>query len=514
MYLSLRVSVASAGLIAVATLFAGGHAQAGAVIGNSLSNPNVFLGINDAGNLNFADLNFPISNSSRVGLSYRFPDGTIRDSTSPGCFCEGWGVALTDPNGIRHAGFANEDSGSGGLTGGVFGATPISASSSLSMLNLPVSITHRYGISLVPTVFQGNVTITNEGNEKLTDLVYRRTMDWDVPPTEFTEYVSHAGVTANLVANGGNLFYASNNGFATSSPTAGPSYLSLDSVNQDFNQIGPSDQGSLFDFSFGDLDPGQSRSFNIFYGVAANLNAAKEAVIKLGADIVSLAQSTLNLGGGCPLDCPPPSGGGDATLPIGMGSPDAGLFLLRAIGLSPEPANDAPTFLFGFNSVNGVEDGFTPTTPLLPFVPADTVYEFPAPPPRRWFDPPYVSGFEYTLGSGEFLSFMLPPGFSGLTLHVDGSTFTGLTSGVEYFFAGDFAKTGVSKFIVDGIAPKVDMGVAAPFPIFLDFTPGAGTLMMKGLGATYEVPAPLPIFGLGVALGYRRRLRAIRQRMK
>ena len=50
------------------------------------------------------------------------------------------------------------------------------------------------------------------------------------PPTEFSEFVTHSGVAANLESAGGNVRYASNNGFASSNPlsaagTTGPEFI-------------------------------------------------------------------------------------------------------------------------------------------------------------------------------------------------------------------------------------------------------------------------------------------------
>ena len=107
------------------------------------------------------------------------------------------------------------------------------------------------------------------------------------------EYVTHGGVTANLVSNGGNVLYASNNGFATSDPRVGADSIwagGVDTVNTNFNKAGPADHGSVFDFSFGSLGAGQSRIFNIYYGSAANEAEARSKVAALNANVFSLGQ--------------------------------------------------------------------------------------------------------------------------------------------------------------------------------------------------------------------------------
>ncbi|MFN9933887.1 MAG: hypothetical protein ACK55R_13130 [Cyanobacteriota bacterium] len=476
--------------------------NAGAVIFNNIDSDSatVALGVNDQGHLNFEDLIFQTSNAGPTGLAYRFPDGFWRDATAPGCLCEGWGVALTDPFAGRVAGWVNRDSGNGGLLGGTFGSTGISASSLVQLAESQVSVQHLYGISLAPHVFQGNVTITNNGTSTISDLVYRRVMDWDVPPTEFNEFVTHSGVASHLEALGGNVRFASDNGFATSDPRVPAGSILGGTTNVDFDKSGPTDHGSVFDFAFGNLAPGESRTFNIFYGAAGNRAEALNAVATISPDVYSLGQSTLNSGGG---------GGG--------GGEGETLAAVTDVIAADAANDDAPTFLFAFKGVGGVEVGLTQDNPILPFVPAPGQFEFPAPTPRRWFDPPFVSRFDYSLDTGEFLSFILPSGFSGLDLVVGGTTFADLVSdGVtEYFFAGDFGLTDVTEFTIADISPSVDAADPTAFPTFLDFTPGATGLTMQARidppPPGTSVPGPLSVLGCGAAFGFSRRLR---QRIK
>ncbi len=411
----------------------------GAIIYNNtnVASATVALGVQDTGELNFSD----------YGLSYRFPGGTFRDATSPGCDCEGWGVAVTHM-GSRQAGFANRSAGSGGLTGGTFGSTTTTATSSVGLSAAPVQVTHAFGVSLAPNVFQGNVTITNVGTSTLGNVVYRRVMDWDVPPTEFSEYVTHRGVGANLVAAGGNVLFASDNGFASSDPRVAASSILSGTVNGDFVLSGPYDHGSVFDFAFGDLAAGQSRSFNIFYGAAANEAGALEALGILKPNVYSLGQSSL------------------------------------------DPTN-SPTYLFGFGGVGGTMPGATPEVPVLPFVPAPGEYVFPAPAPRLWYDPPFAIGYRYELvGGGVFTEVRAPAGYSGLTVEVPGSGSIPLPpSGVSFALAG----LAPSVFEIRGLYLDTDSdafrgGVA--FPTFLDFTGSVTELRMAAIIESSSVPAP------------------------
>jgi len=453
-------------------------AHANAVIFNNVDPAlrTLALGVNDAGHLNIIDSIFSTINGNQgaTGLARLFDDGTWRDATSPGCLCEGWGVAASTLDGGRFAGWANEASGSGGLTGGLFGSTTTTATSEINLIDIPLRVNQAYGPSLAPNAFQGNISITNTGAEVVRDVVYRRVMDWDVPPTQFNEFVSHYGVEQNLESAGGNVRFASNNGFATSNPLFDPGEIyPLGSINSNFFQKGPADHGSVFDFAFGDLNPGQSRTFNIFYGAGANLSEAQSTIAILKPDVWSFGQSST--------------------------SPDY---------ISGTPNDDSPTFLFAFGGVGGVEPGATPDVPVLPFVPAPGVFDFPAPTPRRWFDPPFVDRFDYSLGSGDFLSFILPPGFgTTIDLYVDDIltasdlTADGLT---EYFFSA-YGLSSVKAFSLRDISPLVDAADSTAFPTFLDFTPGATGLMMKSPAAS--VPGPLPALGLSAAFAFSRKLR-------
>ncbi|MFQ5589007.1 MAG: PEP-CTERM sorting domain-containing protein [Nitrospiria bacterium] len=437
---------------------------------------NTILGVNNEGHLNVrpgrdgAGLNPDSSGGTRpVGL---WRNG-IGDATSPGCLCEGWGVAVTrtdTPTGVRAAGFANESRGSGGLTGGTFGATSTTATSTINLSGAPVEVTHAYGPSLAADVFQGQVTIRNTSSgldsQRLEDVVYRRVMDWDIPPTEFREFVTHSGVAANLESAGGNVRFASDNGFASSDPRRAAGAIMSGTTNVDFIDKGPRDHGSVFDFAFGSLDPGESRVFNIFYGSAATEFQAETAIALLGADVYSLGQSNT------------------------PGGPTAGT-----------PA----TFLFAFGGVGGTALGSDPSVPILPFVPAPGHFEFPAPTPRRWFDPPFVDGFTYTLdGGATFTEVGAPPasfGFGTLTILDDtGATIGTLAPGATF----DLSSYGLTTFSLVGIDPlldEADPGFSTAFPTFLDWTGTATTLHMDSIIAAAPVSDPVPEPGTIILLG-------------
>ncbi len=323
--------------IATGALLGAGAAQAGGII----TYGETTLGVNDSGELNFFSETGP-GGDTTYGV-YR---NGIGDAISPGCACEGWGVSVQSGD-LSFSAFANQSEGSGGYSGGSFGIIGNTASSTVFMNGAPVTISHFFGPSLQADTFQVQVQITNTGGTTLQDLVYRRAMDWDVPPSPFSEYVTHGGVVANLVANGGNVLYASNNGFATSDPLVGAGVLGYDStVNTDFIKAGPADHGSVFDFSFGSLAAGETRIFNIFYGTAATEASALSKISALGANVYSLGQPAGEdpgggEGGDGEID------GGVPTAPSAPGAPVFG----DGTPIAPE------TFFFAFGGVGGVELG-------------------------------------------------------------------------------------------------------------------------------------------------------------
>lgn len=459
-----------AGVVLALSTFAS-PAYAGAVIynNNNTSLATVALGVNNEGHLNFWGGDLP-RNAGAMGLAYRFDDG-FRDATAPGCLCEGWGVAVTRSDSFRAAGFANVAAGSGGLTGGTFSSTTTRATSQIGLSDAPVVVTHAYGVSLAPNLFQGNITITNTGSTTLQDVVYRRAMDWDVPRTEFREYVTHFGVEKNLESKGGAVRFASNNGFATSDPRigAGGSYQ-----NVDFVAGGPSDHGSVFDFAFGELKAGESRTFNIYYGAAATKAGALSALDLINADVYSLGQSAGATG----------------------------------------PNDDMPTFIFAFGGVGTTERGSSPDNPILPIVDTGTgVYEFPAPIPRQWYDPPFATGFAYSLaGDGVFTKVGTATGFGDLVIELEDGTRIDIAEGTII----DFAALGLSPKSFKILGLRIDTGAEGydplrAFPTFLDFTGSPTSLFMRPILEDAAVPLPgtLLLFAPGFLLLLRSRRRAV-----
>ena len=242
--------------------------------GAVISNGTVQLGVNCVGDLN---VDGPQSSGGTPVVGLRYVP-TNSDSTSPGCACEGWGVADET---TQVTGYANESSGrSGNLTVVSFTSDADSATSVVDV-GSTFRITHDYQPSTkTPNLYTVSVTIKNT-SAAATHTRYRRVMDWDVEPTPFAEVVTlQRGNAAELV-------FTSNDGFATADPLAGPSDLGL---TGSFTDQGPDDHGALFDFDFGSLAPGESKTFSTYYGAAATENGAVAALGAVGAESYSFGQ--------------------------------------------------------------------------------------------------------------------------------------------------------------------------------------------------------------------------------
>ena len=461
-----------------------------------------FLLVNEQGHLNgfpnSLDPAFPnplpvISNPFAMGLFY---DG-VGDGTVDGCLCEGWGASANFTGaGFTSMGASVDNGGVSGLSGTVqFGATASTAFSQVSSANSLLSVTHEFGPSIAFDVFQVNVTITNNSASEIAqDIVYRRIMDWDIQPTPFDEFVTIQGVEANLEVNGGNVRRAVDNGFDAANPGFGQLTPINEPINTDFHDSGPNDHGAGFDFAFGDLAPGESRNFNIFYGATPNQAQAEAAVNTLGLDVWSFGQSN-------PLGLPYDGGPCDSpTPPAGCGDGGGGVVALSAAaGPTPaavpgeaNPVGEPATFLFGFGGVGGSQPGDTAFDPILPFAPTPgtSVFTFDNPVPGRWYDPPSVDAYSYELIGDPTAFFSLvevPPagfGFDPITLEIDGIEIATLMAGDSFdFFANGY--TDVQSFILKDISPLIDLSTAAfAFPVFLDFTGSPLQLEIEALVAS------------------------------
>ncbi|GAA2457225.1 hypothetical protein [Agromyces soli] len=258
-----------------------------------IDNGTILLAVNPTGELNTSNAAGSKAGPGDAGLDY-LP--TNNDATSPGCLCEGWGVA--DPaSGVW--GGANLDTEGPGGTNLVLESFTHTASTATSVVVIqdaearPVfRVTHQYVPSTATkNLYQVNVTIENLTGETIATVKYRRVMDWDIEPTAFSEFVTIDGGSASALA------YSSDDGFASPNPLAGPSSIRFEGNAVD---DGPADHGALFDFAFGPLGPGGSLSFVIFYGAAASEAEARAALAAVGAEAYSFGQTSSDPSGGTP----------------------------------------------------------------------------------------------------------------------------------------------------------------------------------------------------------------------
>ena len=259
-----------------------------------IDNGTVQLGVMPSGNLN-APGGTPSSGEGTEFVGLRFVP-TNADSTSPGCLCEGWGVASGSADGpgtnVGVRGFANED------RGGPYRLRVLEfsndADSALSVVEVlggesnqtPImKVTHQFEpFTGSPNLYKVDVAVENLTGEPIKDLLYRRVMDWDIEPTAFSEYATIDGDSDSEF-----LRFTSDDGFAGADPLSGPS-----SINETgfFTDSGPDDHGALFDFGFGALAPLETRTFSIFYGAAPDEASAVSAVAAAQAEVWSFGQAS------------------------------------------------------------------------------------------------------------------------------------------------------------------------------------------------------------------------------
>ena len=227
-----------------------------------ISNGTVTLGVHDSGELIVEG----------VGLTYNPTGG---EALAPGCWCEAWGVADVISATSGFVGQASSPSGTN-MSLVSFSST---ADTALSVVNVAdiFEVTHDYRPSSTPNLYQVDVRIENISDSD-TEVLYRRAMDWDVPPTEFSELVTI------ITGGAADIIFTSDNGFATGDPLtpAGSILFEGEAIDS-----GPTDHGAVFDFNFGTLAPGEAKTFTIYYGAAEDQDAASAAVGAVGAEAVS-----------------------------------------------------------------------------------------------------------------------------------------------------------------------------------------------------------------------------------
>jgi hypothetical protein len=261
-----------------------------------LNNGLVELGVNPQGDLIV---------SPGIGLTY-IPTGG--EALAPGCWCEGWGVA-DSISGV--SGKADQAQAVVNMTVQSFTVTATTAVSVVTVSNI-FQVTHDFHPSVSPNLFEATVTIKNISGATV-DVLYRRVMDWDIPPTEFHEFVTIGGLPATAV------IYSDDNGFSDADPLLVTAPIDPATVNVNFVHDGPLDHGAHFDFDFGALAPGGTVQFKIYYGAAGSETEAMAVLAQINAEVYSLGE---------PSNIIPPTG-----------EPNTFIFAFTGVGGTPIGGN-------------------------------------------------------------------------------------------------------------------------------------------------------------------------------
>lgn len=309
-----RRRAVAAAAVAVAWVAMGTAAGAQAVI----TNGTVSLGVGERGELNI-DASVPFYGG--IGVRH---NASGWDGTYAGCTCEGWGAGISGGTFDGTFSEASTTTGYTNVNNPVFTSDATTATSTVTMQAGGVDvmrITHVFApVAGTPNLYSVTVTMTNLTGETLgvgdDALRYRRAMDWDVPQPG-SEVVTLRGWPAE------NLLAMSTNGFNDNNPFS-PIVTECEvPLNTNVTDSGPCDHGAVFDFAFPALLAGESRTFTIFYGAAANLESVQTALGIVGAEVATWAFC------GTGQSIPSTLGGGTCVGPAG------------------------PTFVFGFQGVGG-----------------------------------------------------------------------------------------------------------------------------------------------------------------
>lgn len=315
-------------LAATAALLIPAAANAGAVI----SNGTIGLGVDNAGQLNIGSSIVSAGRGGGAGgtTNYGLRDiATNREATAQGCLCEGWGAAVA---GTGRTLFANNALGSSSDIVTSFSSTATTANSVAigSGSGSGLSVTHAFHPSATPLLYQVDVTITNtSGADFAGATLYRRTMDWDIEPTAFSEFSTIQGV-----AGATNVLKATDNGFCNSNALTACNQLVAGGTG-DFIDLGPTDHGANFDFSFAALAAGASQKLTIFYGAAPTEAAALGALGAVGAEVYSFGQASTDMTGGAATTFIFGfKGVGGAALPGGVPEPTSWALMIMGFGFA------------------------------------------------------------------------------------------------------------------------------------------------------------------------------------
>ena len=293
----------------------------GGIIYNSTTEADVkiALGVNPQGHLGYSAGNIA-NNASVTGIAYKFQIGDISthgdndpltstqwyDATSPGCQCEGWSAGGTDSRGRTFHGDASIDNG--GIENIEVKSFVVDETSMESVVwikdtsgNYVLEVKHVYSPAPIATdrLFEVLVTMTNISGSTIQNVRYNRTMDWDIPPTEFSEIVTIVGVDdSKASASKPRVHRSGNNGFRDPDVHSGWSWhwggsaytRSGAPMTSDMNRYGPHDHGFTVTFEFDELLCGEAHSFKTYYGAAGTRELMIDAFDDESVPLYSLGE--------------------------------------------------------------------------------------------------------------------------------------------------------------------------------------------------------------------------------
>lgn len=158
-------------------------------------------------------------------------------------------------------------------------------------------VTQEFRPSRNPRAFEVEVTLENLSSGVVQPR-YRRTVDWDIDPTPFSELVTmRHGPSTAVVASVGNGFNDPNplvpldGGVLFGAPGSGAAAGVFCAVDADFTDCGPGDLGAAVDLEFPLMLPGQQFRFWLYYGAAPTEAGALAILDELQASGGTLGQS-------------------------------------------------------------------------------------------------------------------------------------------------------------------------------------------------------------------------------
>lgn len=258
------------------------YAHAQAVL--TSANNKVRIGINTTGDLN--------AGSPYTGLAYNFSGQAgisgYQDALTPGCACEAWGVAANGREGQIGRQTGNINISSLSAVTGTGSYTSVTSLSDLRGLTVTQQFSEAASSSS-GALFVNRVTISNTTSATMADVRYARAMDWDVPPTTFSEFTTFKGVSTTKT-----LLRSTDNGFASALPISGMRDGGRSGPINGDGSTGPSDHGAFFIFGFGDLAAMSSYTFNIYYGAGSDQVDALNLLSNVSPELYNLGQSNVS----------------------------------------------------------------------------------------------------------------------------------------------------------------------------------------------------------------------------